>query len=123
MNPTNILVNVDRNLKLIDFGLSRPIINEKESGETKWLKGYCGTREYLAPEIQKARENSDFEYSGDKADLFACGVILYNMVSGKKPFKDAKTSDPRFLTLSEGNYDEFWKNQGPEFTERFKTII
>jgi serine/threonine protein kinase len=77
----------------------------------------------LAPEVFKSKENSEVEYFGDKVDLFACGVILYNMVSGKKPFNDAKESDIRYQAIIKQDFESFWSYSGPEFTERFKTVI
>ena len=46
----------------------------------------------MAPEVLNW-EQDEMEYPGDKADMFACGVILYNMRSGKKPFKRAECAD------------------------------
>ena len=84
LKPTNMMVTQERILKVIDFGLSQPIIDE-ETGLSIKVTGYRGTRGYMAPEIVSYSEDR-LEYPGDKADLFACGVILFNMRSGKKPF-------------------------------------
>jgi serine/threonine protein kinase len=47
----------------------------------------------MAPEVIDAKESSDCQYYGEKVDLFSCGVILFNMVSGTMPFKDASHHD------------------------------
>ena len=48
------------------------------------LTGVCGTKAYMAPEVISWEAGGD--YMGDKVDMFACGVILYNLVCGKMPF-------------------------------------
>ena len=46
MKPENILVSADGHLKITDFGMSKPNLKEGERTNT-----FCGTPEYLAPEI------------------------------------------------------------------------
>lgn len=70
---TNILIDDDVNLKLIDFGFS--------AIGNGIFKTYCGTPSYMAPELVKK-----LEYSGKAVDIWAIGVILYKMVTGDYPF-------------------------------------
>ena len=68
-------------LKICDFGLA---VKVPLNG---LIKNDGGTREFMAPEIRDARG-----YYGYAADVFACGVILYQMVVGESLFKCARES-------------------------------
>jgi serine/threonine protein kinase len=61
---------------LIDFGFAC-VAKEK-------LKVFCGTPSYMSPEIVGKRE-----YIGSAVDMWASGVLLYNMLFGIMPFKAA----------------------------------
>jgi serine/threonine protein kinase len=61
-------------VKLIDFGFAC-IAKEK-------LKVFCGTPSYMSPEIVSKRE-----YLGSAVDMWASGVLLYNMLVGVMPYK------------------------------------
>lgn len=72
----NILLDSNHNIKIIDFGFSIIIPDDKK------LKIFCGTPSYMSPEIV-----SKIEYVGSKADIWALGILLYVMLQGKFPFK------------------------------------
>lgn len=61
-------------VKLVDFGLSKEQMNGTECGS------FIGTQNYYAPEV----ENST--YCGFKADCFSCGLIFYEILTGRPPF-------------------------------------
>ena len=65
-------------LKLGDFGLSK---DESKSS----LKSSVGTVLYLAPELITGY-GEKAEYDGKKAEVWACGVVLYTMITGHYPF-------------------------------------
>ena len=83
LKPENILLDIEGHIKLTDFGLSKIGIDEKNP------KAYtfCGTTEYLAPEIIK---NQGYDKS---VDYWSLGVVLYEMVSGISPFYSKNKSE------------------------------
>ena len=78
MKPENVVVNIDGYVKIIDFGLATLIPKGKKA------RTVCGTRYYYAPEmIQKKGYTT-------KVDVWAFGVILYEMYTGWTPFMSKK---------------------------------
>jgi len=75
LKPENVLLGSDGYLKITDFGLSKEGI---ESGRKTYT--FCGTPEYLAPEIIRGLGH-------DKTvDYWTLGALLYDMLSGSPPF-------------------------------------
>ena len=76
-------------LKICDFGLSAQRSESKSEEEwNKTLQEFCGTQDYLAPEvftIAASRKKGDVHYTG-KVDVWAAGVIYYIMLCGYPPF-------------------------------------
>ncbi len=73
----NILLNEAKTqVKLIDFGFSTCIPNDKK------IKLFCGTPSYMAPEIVSKKE-----YCGPPADVWALGVLLFALLCGRFPFR------------------------------------
>jgi len=70
------LLDDKNNVKLIDFGFSTCIPNEKRT------KMFCGTPSYMGPEIV-----SRIEYTGPPADIWASGVLLFALFNGYFPFR------------------------------------
>jgi len=86
LKPANLLLTRDGTLKITDFGLSLAKGEEGDHGVT------AGTPEYMAPE----------QWRGDpldtRTDIYATGIILYEIATGKRPFPDNRAELRRFHT-------------------------
>jgi serine/threonine protein kinase len=91
LKPENVIVTPDGRLKTLDFGLAkafaRAIKNDGGSLETGLFDGtspgtVLGTVGYMAPEQVRGESTID-----SRADIFALGAILYEMLSGRRAFQ------------------------------------
>jgi len=91
LKSENILITKDRTAKVTDFGLVKAFseageitLKVKEGEEERITftatKGICGTPAYMAPEQWKG------EGIDERADVYALGCILYEMITGRPPF-------------------------------------
>mmetsp|Transcript_20600 Transcript_20600/g.19571 ORF Transcript_20600/g.19571 Transcript_20600/m.19571 type:complete len:144 (+) Transcript_20600:463-894(+) len=89
------------------------------------LKTKLGTESYMAPEINLRKP-----YNGAEVDLFACGIILFIMLTQHPPFTKAIPDDPYFKLICINKEDIFWKahsrnkpNGEEFFSDNFKDLI
>ena len=108
----NILVDDAMNLKVADFGFATyKKINK--------LNSYRGTMTYMAPEIKEGKT-----YDGKQIDMFSVGVILFIMVQGIFPFKEAKKDEYFYNLILNGKLDTYWsKVGGQSLSPEFKDLI
>ncbi len=80
IKPSNILLTLQAEPKIGDFGLARPIERKTQQGEVIF-----GTPGYTAPEVMNFPETVDH-----RADLFSVGVLLHELLTGKLPADDSR---------------------------------
>eukprot|EP00347_Sterkiella_histriomuscorum_P002389 403368348 len=108
----NILVDNDLNLKIADFGYA-------SFQKVDLLSSYRGTFTYMAPEIKLGQT-----YNGQQVDLFSAGVILFILIRGIFPFKEARKEEFFYNLLIQGNYAEYWeKVQGTYLSEECRDLL
>jgi len=98
LKAQNVVFTDDFQVKIIDFGWSKEL-----KGKAMYTTN-VGTSGYQAPEILLQRPYSK------KCDAFSLGVLLFMMLSGHPPFKQAMATDPWFRNLARQppQYKRFW---------------
>jgi dienelactone hydrolase len=94
LKPANLMLT-DSGVKLLDFGLAAPVLARPAEGELSQLAtvnqpitaagAIVGTFQYMAPEQLEGRE------ADERSDLFALGCVLYEMATGRRPFRGHDT--------------------------------
>lgn len=78
IKPENMIIEPTGTVKLMDFGIAQPIRRLK--GDETSDQPIIGTPYYLAPEQLESKEPDE------RADIYACGVVFYEIFTGKLPF-------------------------------------
>jgi serine/threonine protein kinase len=85
IKPENVLITHDGHIKVTDFGLARVISDQPVSDSTGAV--LLGTMAYLSPEqVQQLAVDQ-------RSDVYSCGILLYEMVTGVVPFTGASPLD------------------------------
>ncbi|MBN1962117.1 MAG: serine/threonine protein kinase [Deltaproteobacteria bacterium] len=91
LKPSNVFLdtgtNTGEHVKLLDFGIAKLVAESLDSGAFRTGTGVMiGTPGYMAPE-QIAGDNIDY-----RADIYCVGLILFEMVTGERPFSGSTYS-------------------------------
>ena len=84
LKPENVMVTRDGRVKILDFGLAKPLHDSQLGQKTRTAISHAGllvgTVGYIAPEQVRG------EPGDTRSDLFALGVVLYEVTSGRRAF-------------------------------------
>jgi serine/threonine protein kinase len=80
IKPENILLLPSDDVKLLDFGIA--LIQEERRVRAWGLSSPIGTPDYMAPERLRGRDGDT------RADIYAVGVVLYELLCGRTPFEE-----------------------------------
>eukprot|EP00929_Paragymnodinium_shiwhaense_P069150 TRINITY_DN34884_c0_g2_i1.p1 TRINITY_DN34884_c0_g2~~TRINITY_DN34884_c0_g2_i1.p1 ORF type:complete len:667 (-),score=117.88 TRINITY_DN34884_c0_g2_i1:78-2078(-) len=78
----NMMLDAQHRVKLGDFGLAA-----RMEGKCKKRHSFCGTPNYIAPEILESAKGHSFE-----ADVWSVGIVMYTLLFGRPPFEGADAS-------------------------------
>lgn len=76
LKPQNIMISNEGKVKIMDFGIARPI----ETGLHTTDSNIVGTTQYLSP------EQIDGNEIDGRTDIYSCGAVLYEMITGERTF-------------------------------------
>jgi len=77
LKPQNVMIDEEGNARIMDFGIARSLKAKGITGSGIMI----GTPEYMSPEQVEGKETDQ------RSDIYALGVILYEMVTGRVPFE------------------------------------
>ena len=78
------MIDEDDRVKVLDFGLAKPMRGDMRITQSDM---YLGTPEYCSPEQLRGEELDA------RSDLYALGIVLYEMLSGRPPYQNSDTTN------------------------------
>lgn len=119
LKPANLLVDVAGNVKIIDFGVARPLDTEEESRAPGTTPGQIlGTLQYMSPEQLAA--NADLD---TRTDVYSLGVVLFELLTGRLPFDLDGKALPEIVRLLGTAEPRKLRDLAPALPEELQWIV
>ncbi|PHH51850.1 Serine/threonine-protein kinase ark1 [Ceratocystis fimbriata CBS 114723] len=113
IKPENILIGMHGEIKVSDFGWSVHSPGKKRST-------FCGTLDYLPPEMVDPQIS---DYSHDvKVDIWSLGVLAYELLVGKPPFKDDLYMTRQRIAVADMKIPSFVSDEAKDIIQKLLVI-
>jgi aurora kinase len=113
IKPENILVGIHGEIKISDFGWS-------VHTPTNRRKTFCGTLDYLPPEMLKGGGDNWYD---EKVDLWSLGVLTYEFLVGEAPFEDSQVQTQKRIVRCEMTVPPFVSKEARDLIKRVSCNI
>ena len=114
IKPENVMIGLDGNVKLMDFGISKLMANTRLTGASIVM----GTPFYMSPE--QLRNSRDVDA---RADIFSLGVMLYEVLTGNLPTGVPKPASQIFAGLPPALDAIIEKCLEPDPKDRYQNVV
>ena len=127
IKPSNFMINGEGQIKLMDFGIAKNTdVNSADYTQTGTTQN-MGTLMYMSPEQVKSTKDVTLQ-----SDIYSLGVVLWQMVMGKKPYDSNTLSSPEIqvsilkepLPINNSNWDTIiQKATAKDVLNRYETCL
>ena len=111
LKPQNIMIDREGNARIMDFGIARSVKGKGITGANVLI----GTPEYMSPEQVDGKE------AGPRSDLYSLGIVLFEMLTGRRPFEGETTLSIAVKQKSEAPPDP--RKLNPQIPEALALLV
>ena len=109
IKPENLILDATGQLRIMDFGIAHA------ARDARGQEGWTGTLGYLAPEQLAG-------HAGDtRSDLYACGVVMFETLAGRRPFPGSETAELIYRVANEA--PPSLRDHAPQVPERLVDLV
>jgi serine/threonine protein kinase len=111
LKPQNVMIDRDGNARIMDFGIARSLSGKGITGAGTFI----GTPEYMSPEQVEGKDIDQ------RSDIYSLGIVLYEMLTGRRPFEGDTALDVAVKQKSETPPDPRLLN--PQISDELDRVI